>query len=51
MLNQLLFSDMLRIAEKQLRDEVINRCIEFLDIIINFILYNEQIYSPGLINK
>lgn len=36
------------IVEKHLRDEVVNRCIEFLDIAINFILYIEQIYSNGL---
>ena len=41
----------MRIVEKQLRDEVINRCIEFLDVAINFILYIEQIYSNGLIFK
>ena len=39
------------VVEKQLREEVINRCIEFFDITINFILYIEQIYSHGLINK
>ena len=38
----------MRVVEKHLRDEVINRCIEFLDITIHFILYIEQIYSNGL---
>jgi hypothetical protein len=41
----------MRVVEKHLRDEVTNRCIEFLDITINFILYIEQIYSNGLINN
>ena len=38
----------MRVVEKHLRDEVFNRCIEFLDITIHFILYLEQIYSNGL---
>jgi hypothetical protein len=41
----------MRVVEKHLRDEVTNRCIEFLDIVVNFILYTEQIYSTGLMNK
>jgi hypothetical protein len=41
----------MRVIEKHLRDEVINRCIEFLDITIHFLLYIEQIYSNGLIKK
>ena len=40
----------MRVIEKHLRDEVTNRCIEFLDIAIHFILYIEQIYSNGLMN-
>ncbi|CAF2752418.1 unnamed protein product [Rotaria sp. Silwood2] len=41
----------MRVVEKQLRDEVINRCIEFLDVVINFILYIEQIYSNDIFEK
>ena len=39
----------MRVVEKHIRDEVANRCVEFLDIAINFILYIEQIYSIGLL--
>ncbi|CAF1046007.1 unnamed protein product [Rotaria sordida] len=41
----------MRVTEKHLRDEVTNRCIEFLDIAINFILYIEQIYSNDIFEK
>jgi hypothetical protein len=41
----------MRVVEKHLRDEVINRSIEFLDVTINFILYIEQIYSNGLMRN
>ncbi|CAF0842236.1 unnamed protein product [Rotaria sp. Silwood1] len=41
----------MRVVEKHLRDEVTNRCIEFLDIAINFILYIEQIYSNDIFEK
>ncbi|CAF2984252.1 unnamed protein product [Rotaria socialis] len=41
----------MRVVEKHLRDEVTNRCIEFLDVIINYILYIEQIYSNDIFEK
>ncbi|UJR16125.1 hypothetical protein I4U23_003037 [Adineta vaga] len=41
----------MRVTEKHLRDEVYNRCIEFLDVTINFILYIEQIYSKDIFEK
>ncbi|CAF0892570.1 unnamed protein product [Adineta steineri] len=41
----------MRVLEKHLRDEVTNRCIEFLDVVINFILYIEQIYSKDTFEK
>lgn len=40
----------MRVTEKHLRDEVLHRCVEFLDIMINAILYVEQIYSTGSID-
>ena len=36
-----------RLLEKQLRPEVIERTIQFLDVIIHQILYQEKIYHPG----
>ncbi|CAF1360983.1 unnamed protein product [Adineta ricciae] len=41
----------MRVTEKHLRDEVFNRCIEFLDVTLHFILYIEQIYSKDLFEK
>ncbi|CAM4751743.1 unnamed protein product [Rotaria magnacalcarata] len=41
----------MRVVEKHLRDEVTNRCVEFLDVIINYILYIEQIYSNDIFEK
>jgi hypothetical protein len=38
----------LRLLEKQMRPEVIERCLEFLDIIINQIIYQENIYPSNL---
>lgn len=46
MIDKLVFLDM-RLGEEQLRKEIIDRCIEFLDVTIHFILYIEQIYSTG----
>ena len=37
----------MRVVEKHLRDEVTQRCIEFLDVAIHFILHLEQVYSKG----
>jgi hypothetical protein len=38
----------LRLLEKQMRPEVIERCLQFLDIIINQIIYQENIYPLNL---
>ena len=38
----------LRLLEKQMRPEVIERCLQFLDIIINQIIYQENIYPSDL---
>ncbi|CAF0764402.1 unnamed protein product [Didymodactylos carnosus] len=41
----------MRLLEKQLREEVLNRCLEFLDVTINFILYSEYIYPSELFER
>ena len=38
----------LRLLEKQMRPEVIERCLQFIDIIINQIIYQEKIYPTHL---
>jgi hypothetical protein len=38
----------LRLLEKQMRPEVIERCLQFLDVIINQIIYQENIYPSNL---
>ncbi|CAF1539178.1 unnamed protein product, partial [Adineta steineri] len=37
-----------RLLEKQIRPEVIERCLQFIDIIINQIIYQENIYPSNL---
>jgi len=37
-----------RLLEKQMRPEVIERCLQFIDIIINQIIYQENIYPSNL---
>jgi hypothetical protein len=37
-----------RLLEKQIRPEVIERCLQFVDIIINQIIYQENIYPSNL---
>jgi hypothetical protein len=37
-----------RLLEKQTRPEVIERCLQFLDTIINQIIYQENIYPSNL---
>jgi hypothetical protein len=37
-----------RLLEKQMRPEVIERCLQFLDTIINQIIYQENIYPSNL---
>jgi len=37
-----------RLLEKQLRPEVIERCLQFIDIVINQIVYQENIYPSSL---
>jgi len=37
-----------RLLEKQIRPEVIERSLQFIDIIINQIIYQENIYPEGL---
>ena len=34
----------LRLLEKQIRPEVIERCLQFVDVIINQVIYQENIY-------
>jgi hypothetical protein len=36
-----------RLLEKQIRPEVIERCLQFIDIIINQIIYQENIYPSS----
>lgn len=38
----------IRLLEKQMRPEVIERCLQFFDIIINQIIYQENIYPSDL---
>ncbi|CAF1237519.1 unnamed protein product [Adineta ricciae] len=38
----------IRLLEKQMRPEVIERCLQFLDVVINQIIYQENIYPSNL---
>lgn len=38
----------IRLLEKQIRPEVIERCLQFYDVIINQIIYQENIYPSDL---
>ena len=38
----------IRLLEKQIRPEVIERCLQFLDILIHQIIYQENIYPENL---
>lgn len=38
----------IRLLEKQMRPEVTERCLQFLDILINQIIYQENIYPENL---
>lgn len=38
----------IHLLEKQLRPEVIERTLQFLDVIINQIIYQENIYHSGI---
>ncbi|CAF2661850.1 unnamed protein product [Rotaria sp. Silwood2] len=37
-----------RLLEKQIRPEVFERCLQFIDIVINQIIYQENIYPSNL---
>ena len=37
----------IRLLEKQLRPEVIERCLEFVDVAIHQIIYQERLYPSG----
>jgi len=37
-----------RLLEKQMRPEIVERCLEFLDIVINQIIYQESIYNKEI---
>ncbi|CAF1101593.1 unnamed protein product [Rotaria sordida] len=38
----------LRLLEKQIRSEIFERCLQFIDVIINQIIYQENIYPSNL---
>jgi len=41
-------ANQIRLLEKQLRPEILERCLQFLDIVINQIIYQENIYPSNL---
>ncbi|CAF1033210.1 unnamed protein product [Rotaria magnacalcarata] len=38
----------IRLLEKQIRPEILERCLQFIDIVINQIIYQENIYPSNL---
>ncbi|CAF1043776.1 unnamed protein product, partial [Rotaria magnacalcarata] len=38
----------IRLLEKQIRPEIFERCLKFIDIVINQIIYQENIYPSKL---
>lgn len=39
----------IRLLEKQIRPEIIERCLQFIDVVIHQIIYQENIYPSSLI--